>query len=129
VTFVSFLKIMGVVIGAFTILATVYSVIFLRNLERRESFQRRIEAVAGSSKIGENLGKMMIALILFPIFIIVFIQPFKLLTIGLYYALPKTNLSHDVLSAAVWIGFVLAIVCAFLVCRWLWIRMPPKPSA
>jgi hypothetical protein len=128
VTILSFLKLVALVVGIVTILGIAYSLIFLRNPERREQFQRRIEAVASSERIGEGFGKMVVAMLLFPVFIIVFMQPFHLLTIGLYYVLPKTNAVTKMLSASAWIGFVLAVVCAFLVCRWLWTSMTPKSS-
>jgi hypothetical protein len=128
-TALSLLKIVAIVVGTLTILMTAYSLIFLRNPERRESFQRKIEASAGSEKIGGRFGKIMIAMMLFPIFIFIFIQPFQLLTLGLAYVLPKTTVVTRILSASAYAGMALAVVSAFLVCRWFWIRMTPKPSS
>ncbi|HKW14125.1 MAG TPA: hypothetical protein VJS69_06550 [Candidatus Krumholzibacteria bacterium] len=122
------LKIAGMAVAIVTALGIAYALIFLRDEQRRDLYQRRIEAFAGSETIGAGLIRVVIVLMLFPLFILVFIQPLKLLTFGLYFVLPKTELIQKVLTTSVWINAAVAVVCAFLLCRWLWIRIAKSPS-
>ena len=124
-----FLKFLGIGMGVVCVLAIVAPLIFLKTPEKRGAHQRRLEAIAGSEQIGVLFGRAMVAFVLFPVFIIAFMQPLKLLTFGLYFVLPKQTPWVDrVLSTSVWIGMVVAVVGAFLACRWIWIKMAPKPS-
>jgi hypothetical protein len=125
----SFIKIVAIGMGIVGVLGIAASLIFLRTPEKREAYQRRLEAVAGSEQVGVWFGRLMVPMVLFPVFIITFMQPFKLLTFGLYYVLPKqTPWAGKVLSASVWLGLLGAVVGAFLACRWVWTRMASSPS-
>ena len=81
----------------------------------------RLEAMAESDRGHAWLVKSVIVVFVFPVLVLAFMQPWKLVTYGLVWVLPPDGSWAQVVGWGVGIvGVLLALFAALWICRWIW---------